>query len=110
MVGITFSENVPEAVRTAVMNYKAPGGFTVAKVTKRKRPTITCFYGVRLDIGSGPFPSEPREQKFAFLASNSCRVSRTLIEINSGSTTGATQHLKETHEVEAVSSAKTTKW
>ncbi|CAN0448823.1 unnamed protein product [Hapterophycus canaliculatus] len=91
------------------MNFKAPEGFTIARITKRKRPTITCFHGVRLDIGSGPFPPETREQKFACLASNSCRVSRALVKVSSGSTTGATQHLKDTHGIEAVSSAKTTK-
>ncbi|CAN0364775.1 unnamed protein product [Hapterophycus canaliculatus] len=91
------------------MKYKAPGGFTIARVTKRKRPTITCFYGVKLDIGSGPFPPESREQTFACLASNSCRVSRKLVKVSGGSITGATQHLKDTHGIEAVSSAKTTK-
>ncbi|CAM9752020.1 unnamed protein product [Hapterophycus canaliculatus] len=91
------------------MNFKVPGGYTIARVTKRKRPTITCFYGVRLDTGSGPFPPETREQTFACLASIFCRVSRTLVKLSSGSTTGATQHLKDTHGIEAVSSAKTTK-
>ncbi|CAM9459705.1 unnamed protein product, partial [Hapterophycus canaliculatus] len=93
------SRNAPETVRTAVMNYKPLGGFTIARVKKRKRPTITCFYGARLDIGSGPFPPETREQTFACLASNSCRVSRKLVKVSSGSTTGATQHLKDTHGI-----------
>ncbi|CAM9691300.1 unnamed protein product, partial [Hapterophycus canaliculatus] len=68
-----------------------------------------AFMAVRLDIGSGPFPPETPEQKFACFAINSCRSSRKLVKVSSGSTTGATQHLKDTHGIEAVSSAKTTK-
>ncbi|CAN0388673.1 unnamed protein product, partial [Scytosiphon promiscuus] len=101
--------DVPEAVRAAVLGYRAPEGFSIATLPNRNKPSIINFYGVRLDIGSAPFPEGNREQKFACLASNRCRVHRTLIKISKDQTTGETQHLKESHQITSSTSVKTAK-
>ena len=49
MSGLVFPDHVLEAVREAVRTYAALPGYTMAAIgTKRKKHSITAFYGVRL--------------------------------------------------------------
>ncbi|CAN0022001.1 unnamed protein product, partial [Laminaria digitata] len=99
---------VPEAVQEAVRTLRAPPGYTVAAIgSKRKKHSITAYYGVR--PGGEPMPAGKRRQKWACLASHQCRSQQDFLSIHSDSTTGATQHLSDAHNIHSAVVAAGTK-
>ncbi|CAM9660845.1 unnamed protein product [Scytosiphon promiscuus] len=110
VVSMTMTHQYPlQSTHRYHMFHRAPQEFSIATMPAKRKPSITKLYGIRLEIGSGLFPAANREQKFACLASNLCRVTLTLFEISKDQTTGGTQHLKESHGNVARSSARTAK-
>ncbi|CAM9843662.1 unnamed protein product, partial [Laminaria digitata] len=105
---------VPEAVQEAVRTFRAPPGYTVAAIggSKRKKHSITAYYGVRLELkppGGEAMPAGKRRQKWACLASHECRCQQNFLSIHSDSTTGATQHLSDAHNIQSAVAAAGTK-
>ncbi|CAN0499267.1 unnamed protein product, partial [Laminaria digitata] len=74
--------------------------------------SITAYYGVRLELKppvGEPMPAGKRRQKWACLASHECRGHQNVLSIHSDSTTGATQHLFDAHNIQSTVAAAGTK-
>ncbi|CAN0374935.1 unnamed protein product, partial [Ectocarpus sp. 12 AP-2014] len=106
---LTFPDDVPESIKTAIINYQPPPQREIAPLDGvRTTRSTTAFYGVKLDIlprvGEGR-----RKMEWACLASEVCRNSRKTLKIFSDQTSGVTSHLKDIHDIVGAASAKTVK-
>lgn len=104
---LRFPADVPADVKDAILNFTPPGHLLIADIPQdESAPSVSAFYGVRLDIkpNEGEKLAETRKQKYMCLATQKCRTARKLLGISTGSTTGATNHLKKQHSIQSAAS------
>lgn len=97
---LRFPEDVPDDVKTAVLNYKPPDKYTISRIHNVKtKPSFICFYGVRChEMVDGK-----RKNWYKCMATHKCR-SNPKLHAMAASTTGATEHLK-IHKIMSPTSA-----
>lgn len=95
---LTFPGKVPVATRDAVLSYVAPPGFRIHPLTANAR-SGAVYYGVKLDVLQDDGTVHPSDKRFACLASVGCRNSQQRLKLKNGSSTGATQHLSDVHDI-----------
>lgn len=107
---LKFPNSVPADVKAAVLSYAPPQKeLVIADIPNVKgKPSFTAFYGVRLEYKGEDRQKKlvpKRKQLYACLASQGCRTMSKTLKISSGSTTGATNHLKQEHAITSETSA-----
>ncbi|CAN0044929.1 unnamed protein product, partial [Ectocarpus sp. 12 AP-2014] len=105
---LEFPAEVPSGVRDAILGFRPRAGCSIATVSQSTRSPIK-FWGVRTEVGDGPFTGTSRKQKYFCLASSDCRNQQTVIAINAAQTSGATTHLILQHKIASSVSEATLK-
>ncbi|CAN0120107.1 unnamed protein product [Ectocarpus sp. 4 AP-2014] len=98
---LRFPSDVPADVRAAVLGYQPPPGHTIDRIHNvTSKPSFICFWGVRVYT----MVNGKKKSCYKCMANHKCRVSPKLLSL-AGSTTGATEHLKNVHKTESPTSA-----
>ncbi|CAB1100821.1 unnamed protein product [Ectocarpus sp. CCAP 1310/34] len=103
---LQFPAQVPADVKAAVLVYRPPDGYAISAIHNVKgNPSFISFWGVRIHTThTTSAGTKKRKNFYKCMANHTCRSSVKLLALT-GSTTGATEHLKKVHEIESPSSA-----
>lgn len=105
-VELQFPEDVPEAVRTSIIEFQVPADYVLCPIPASTERSILYYWGVRMERKDAVVGQRGhRKQLWACLTSDKCRQKRRLLAISSGQTTNATQHLL-THKQQSSRSKK----
>ncbi|CAN0403400.1 unnamed protein product, partial [Laminaria digitata] len=91
-------DDVPEAVKSAIDNFKAPTGFELCPCPSSLRRSIVFNWGVRMVRKS---VVADRGGHWVCMASHACRQARKRLVITSAQTSNATQHLSQVHKLKS---------
>ena len=96
-----FPSDIPADVKTAILDYQPPNGYSICSIHNVKsKPSFICFWGVRVS----KLLDGKKKSYYKCMATHTCRATNKLLSC-SGSTTGATEHLKKVHDIESATSA-----
>ena len=106
---VQYPDDVPEAVKSAIDNFKAPTGFDLCPCPSSLQRSIVFIWGVRMVRKSVVADRGGHvKQEWVCMASHACRQARKRLVITSAQTSNATQHLSQVHKLKSAK-AKTMK-
>ena len=101
---LTFPAEIPTAVKKAVLSFQPPPGRALHPIKPKKSQSVAVYYGVKLDVVKEAGGVE-KQHYWMCLASHNCRQrGGSPIKLQGNTTTGATQHLQNVHEIKSVAS------
>ncbi|CAN0558962.1 unnamed protein product, partial [Laminaria digitata] len=95
-------DDVPEAVKSAIDNFKASTGFELCPCPSSLQKSIVFNWGVRMVWKSVVADRGGHvKQERVCMASHACRQARKRLVITSAQTSNATQHLSQVHKLKS---------